>query len=90
MQPFTIIHPSSWYDWNTVEKDAQSQVIHPFLYKLKYITKLQLFAVFEEWLLWDIISYFTQKEITSQTDSYLVILSSKTYVFENNLTKYYS
>ena len=30
----------------------------------------------------------TQKEITSQTDKYLVILSSKTYVFESNLTKY--
>ena len=30
----------------------------------------------------------TQKEITRQTDLYLVILSSKTYVFEDNLTKY--
>ena len=28
------------------------------------------------------------KEIISQTDEYLVILSSKTYVFEYNLTKY--
>ena len=30
---------------------------------------------------------FTQKEITSQTDYYLVILSSKTYVFEDSMTK---
>ena len=31
----------------------------------------------------------TQKEITSQTDDkYLVILSSKTYVFEDKITKY--
>ena len=29
----------------------------------------------------------SQKEITSQTDEYLVILSSKTYVFEAKLTK---
>ena len=29
-----------------------------------------------------------QKEITSQTDEYLVIMSSKTYVFEDNLTEY--
>ena len=28
-QPFIIIHPSSWYDWNTVEKDVKWQVIHP-------------------------------------------------------------
>ena len=28
-----------------------------------------------------------QKEITSQTDWYLVILSSKTYVFEDKMTK---
>ena len=33
---------------------------------------------------------WTQKEITSQTDSYLVILSSKTYIFEDRLTKYKS
>ena len=32
----------------------------------------------------------TLKEITSQSDSYLVILSSKTYVFEDKLTKYQS
>ena len=30
----------------------------------------------------------TQKEITSQTDLYLLNLSSKTYVFEEKLTKY--
>ena len=30
----------------------------------------------------------TQKEITSQTDEYLVILSSKAYVFEDKMTKY--
>ena len=30
----------------------------------------------------------TQKEITSQTDLYLVNLSSKTYVFEDKLTKF--
>ena len=30
----------------------------------------------------------TQKEINSQSDEYLVILSTKTYVFEDNLTKY--
>ena len=30
----------------------------------------------------------TLKEITSQTDQYLVILSSKTYVFEDKMTKY--
>ena len=30
----------------------------------------------------------TKEEITSQTDLYVVILSSKTYVFEDNLTKY--
>ena len=30
----------------------------------------------------------TQKEITSQTDLYLVSLSSKTYVFEDKMTKY--
>ena len=29
-----------------------------------------------------------QKEISSQTDKYLVILSSKPYVFEDKLTKY--
>ena len=28
-QPFIIICPSSWYDWNTVEKDVKSQIIHP-------------------------------------------------------------
>ena len=32
----------------------------------------------------------TQKEIVSQTDQYLVILSSKIYVFEDKLTKYLS
>ena len=32
----------------------------------------------------------TLKEITSQTYWYLVILSSKTYVFEDKMTKYYS
>ena len=31
----------------------------------------------------------TPNEITSQTDLYLVILSSKTYVFEDKLIKYY-
>ena len=30
----------------------------------------------------------TLKEITSQTDKYLVSLSSKTYVFEDKMTKY--
>ena len=30
----------------------------------------------------------SEKERTSQTDSYLVILSSKTYVFEDKSTKY--
>ena len=30
----------------------------------------------------------TQKEKISQTDLYLVILSSKTYVFEDEMTKY--
>ena len=30
----------------------------------------------------------TQKEVTSQTDLYLVSLSSKTYVFEDKMTKY--
>ena len=29
---------------------------------------------------------YSQKEITSQTDKYLVSLSSKTYVFENKLS----
>ena len=29
----------------------------------------------------------TQKEISGQTDWYLVILSAKTYVFEDKLTK---
>ena len=31
---------------------------------------------------------YAQKEIISQTDLYLVSLSSKTYVFEDKLTKY--
>ena len=31
----------------------------------------------------------TQKEITSQTDKYVVILSSKSYVFEDKLTTYF-
>ena len=31
---------------------------------------------------------FTLKEIISQTDKYLVSLSSKTYVFEDKLTKH--
>ena len=31
--------------------------------------------------------FYAQKEITCQTDQYLVILFSKTYVFEDNLTK---
>ena len=31
---------------------------------------------------------YTLKEIISQTDQYLVILSSKTIVFEDKLTKY--
>ena len=35
-----------------------------------------------------VVSLKTQKEITSQTDKYLVILSSKTYVFEDKLTEY--
>ena len=30
----------------------------------------------------------TLREIISQTDSYLVSLSSKTYVFEDKMTKY--
>ena len=30
----------------------------------------------------------TQQEITSHTDKYLVNLSSKTFVFEDKLTKY--
>ena len=34
------------------------------------------------------LQWGTQKEITSQTDNYLVISSSKSYVFEDNLTKY--
>ena len=33
-------------------------------------------------------SFTTQKEITSQTDQWIVILSSKTYGFEDKLTKY--
>ena len=33
---------------------------------------------------------YIEKEITSQTDQYLVILSSIIYVFEDNLTKYRS
>ena len=33
---------------------------------------------------------YTQKEITSQIDYYLVILSSKTHVFEDKMTKYKS
>ena len=39
----------------------------------------------------DLLPYrvlITQKEITSQTDKHLVNLSSKTYVFEDKLTKY--
>ena len=32
----------------------------------------------------------SQKEITSQTDLYIVILSSKRYVFEDKMTKYLS
>ena len=28
------------------------------------------------------------QKLTGQTDKYLVILSSKTYVFEDNMTKY--
>ena len=32
----------------------------------------------------------TQKEITSQTDLHLISLSSKAYVFEDQMTKYYS
>ena len=32
--------------------------------------------------------YIAQKEIISLTDEYLVILSSKTFVFEDKLTKY--
>ena len=32
----------------------------------------------------------TQKEISSQIDKYLVILSSKTCVFEDNMIKYQS
>ena len=32
----------------------------------------------------------TQKEITSQTNKYLVILSSKPHVFEEKMTKYKS
>ena len=36
----------------------------------------------------DIVEIRTQKEITSQTDLHLVILSSKTYVFEEEMTKY--
>ena len=28
-QSFIINLPSSWNDWNTVEKDVKSQVIHP-------------------------------------------------------------
>ena len=31
---------------------------------------------------------FALKEITSRTDKYLVSLSSKTYVFEDKMTKY--
>ena len=38
----------------------------------------------------DIVEIPTQKEITSQTDLNLVILSSKTYVFEEKMTKYKS
>ena len=32
------------------------------------------------------VIFITQKEITSQTDLYLGILSSKTYVFQDNLS----
>ena len=33
-QPFIIIRPSSWYDWNTVEKDVKSRhpSIHPSIH----------------------------------------------------------
>ena len=33
--------------------------------------------------------YHTQKDIISQTDQYVVSLSSKTYIFEGKLTKYW-
>ena len=36
----------------------------------------------------DMSALFTLKEITSQTDLYLVSLSSKTNVFEDKMTKY--
>ena len=32
---FIIIHPLSWYDWNTVEKDTKSQVVRPSIYREK-------------------------------------------------------
>ena len=35
-----------------------------------------------------ILAIAAQKEITSQTDLYLVIFTSKTYVFEDKMTKY--
>ena len=34
--------------------------------------------------------YVSLKEIISQTDQYLVSLSSNTYVFDDKLTKYWS
>ena len=37
-----------------------------------------------------VLTVNTQKQVTSKTDLDLIILSSKTYVFEDKLTKYNS
>ena len=34
---FIINLSSSWYDWNTVEKDVKSQVIHPSIVRLPFL-----------------------------------------------------
>ena len=61
---------------------ADSGSLYLFALKL-FITSILAVA--------DLLPYrvlITQKEITSQTDKHLVILSSKTYGFEDKLTKY--
>ena len=45
IHPFIIMRPSSWYDWNTVEKDVKSQVIH--LHSVLNMGQIQMLMISE-------------------------------------------
>ena len=63
---------------------SQLNVISVMHYHISFIISLRRYAICMN----EILKQSALKEITSQTDLYLVSLSSDTYVFEDKMTKY--